>query len=64
MLDFGAALHAEKCVCGVVVVALRAQHRHLFRELLEQRLGVTEVGSVAAFSEPSSSGAVVQFGRT
>ncbi len=56
MLDFGAALHAEKCVCGVVVVALRAQHRRLSAQLIQQQSGgnrgrpVEEAPSGTAFS--------------
>src|SRR6202158_2510269 len=53
ILDLAPALHAKQCICGVVVVALRAQHRCLSRQFVEQRLGVLQVGGVEAFSEPA-----------
>jgi hypothetical protein len=53
ILDFSPALHAEQRVGGVVVVALRAQHRFLSRQFVKQRLGVFEVGSVETLGEPA-----------
>src|ERR1035437_5439111 len=52
ILDFGTALHAEQSVCGVVVVALRAQHRCLSTQFVEQGFGVLQVGGVEALGEP------------
>jgi hypothetical protein len=53
ILDFGHALDAEQCVGGVVVVALRAQHRGLSRQFVEHRLRVLQVGGVEALGEPA-----------
>ena len=51
-LDFCAALHAKECICWIFVVALRAAHRGLCRQFVEQRLGVLQVGGVEALGEP------------
>src|SRR6516165_5024598 len=51
-LDFCAALHAKECICWIFVVALRTAHRGLRRQLVEQRLGVLQVGGVEALGEP------------
>jgi len=53
ILDFGPALDTEQCIGGVVVVALLAQHCRLFRQLMEQRLGVLQVGGIEALGEPA-----------
>ena len=51
--DFVLHFHAEQCIGEVVVIALRAQHRCLSGQFVEQRLGVFEVSGVEAFGEPA-----------
>lgn len=53
ILDISAALRAELCFGGVVVVALCALHRRLSAQFLEQRLAVLQVGGVEALDEPA-----------
>jgi len=46
-------LHAEQCIRGNIGVPLRARHCCLSRQLLEQRLGVFQIGGGAALGEPA-----------
>src|SRR5215469_13283973 len=53
LLDFGAALHAKGGICWILVVALRAAHRGpLYAQLVEQGLGILQVGGIKALGEP------------
>ena len=52
VLDFRTALHAEECICGILVVALRAAHPGLCRQLVEQGFRFLQIPRVEAFRKP------------